>query len=162
MTASDCLLHDLALKHDTDKAWDHGFTFFYDKFLRGERDRIRTVVELGIYRGASLKMWRDYFPSAQIYGLDIEAHGQNAYGDRIHTATCDATQPNTIVAALQRLGIAKGSVALFTADGGHTMQQQQNALATLWDYMAPKSVFIMEDLHTSLYTTHQDQAQTWN
>ena len=35
-------------------------------------------------------------------------------------------------------------------DGGHTMLQQQNTLAALWDRLQPGGLFIVEDLHTSL------------
>src|SRR6185369_15852500 len=74
-------LCELAQKYGTDKyPW---YTPFYDLLLRDRRDSVRRVLEIGIgtpeamshvpnYKpGASLRMWRDYFPNAAIVGIDI-------------------------------------------------------------------------------------------
>lgn len=60
-------LSQLAIKHGTDKLkW---YTSFYHELLK-DRRAAQKVMELGIGTGASLRMWREYFPEAQIYGLD--------------------------------------------------------------------------------------------
>src|SRR5215475_1712557 len=48
--------------------WDHYFDIYHRHFSRF-RDRAVRVLEIGIYSGGSLEMWRDYFgPRCQIFG----------------------------------------------------------------------------------------------
>jgi hypothetical protein len=65
----------------------HNYTPVYEAYLGGHRDRAFSLVEIGLgvkgdrwdakivqgrnTGGASLKMWREYFPRARIYGLDV-------------------------------------------------------------------------------------------
>lgn len=66
-------LSELALKHGTDKGpnlgW-HNYTPHYHELFGPWRNDVKIVLEIGVYQGASLKMWRDYFPNAQIVGMD--------------------------------------------------------------------------------------------
>lgn len=60
-------LQELAIKYGTDKL-EHGYIPFYEKHLPKEPKR---VLEIGVKDGASIKMWADYFPEAEIHGLDL-------------------------------------------------------------------------------------------
>src|SRR5262245_25871279 len=53
----------------TDKL-GHGYAMIYDKVPR----YIRTIFEIGIATGASLRAWLELFPNAHIYGLDSGDH----------------------------------------------------------------------------------------
>src|SRR5215203_706034 len=64
-------LCDLAEKYGTDKGPSgHNYTPYYEEYLQHRRFRALTLLELGVWKGASLRMWRDYFPSATIVGID--------------------------------------------------------------------------------------------
>lgn len=60
-------LHDLALKYGSDKA-DHGYCPFYEKHLPHNP---RKILEIGVKDGASIQMWHEYYPNAEIHGLDL-------------------------------------------------------------------------------------------
>jgi hypothetical protein len=60
-------LKDLAIKFGSDKA-EHGYCEFYERSLPKNPKKI---LEIGVLNGASLRMWREYFPDAEIYGLDL-------------------------------------------------------------------------------------------
>src|ERR1700712_2107712 len=66
-------LDAIGTRWGTDKsALGHNFLVFYEKFLNGLRNRGNLrVLEIGVYSGASLRMWEEYFPNAVIVGLDI-------------------------------------------------------------------------------------------
>ena len=54
-------LNDLGLKYKTDKASeDHNFLDFYEEHLPKNPKRL---LEVGTYEGASLEMWRDFYPN---------------------------------------------------------------------------------------------------
>lgn len=64
-------LDDLAKKYNTDKSsLSHGYCPFYEKHLP-PRDAQIKLLEIGVKEGASLKMWTEWFPNAQIHGLDL-------------------------------------------------------------------------------------------
>lgn len=68
----------------------HNYTRFYHVLFSPMRNRVTRVFELGIFQGASLRAWRDYFPRACVFGADINPQCK-IQEDRIFTATCDET-----------------------------------------------------------------------
>src|SRR5208282_349396 len=97
----DTELCKLAVKWCSDKTVTirHDYTPYYHELLR-ERD-IKKVLEIGIgypelmdahnpgYKaGASLFMWQEYFPEAEIYALDIKSDILINEG-RIKSFLCD-------------------------------------------------------------------------
>ena len=49
-----------------------GFIQLYEKYFEKLRDEKHNILEIGIDKGDSLRIWRDYFKNANICGLDIE------------------------------------------------------------------------------------------
>eukprot|EP00908_Phaeocystis_cordata_P001815 Transcript_11945.p1 GENE.Transcript_11945~~Transcript_11945.p1 ORF type:complete len:464 (-),score=86.64 Transcript_11945:21-1412(-) len=66
-------LHRLALELGTDKATHHEYTLFYPQYLEPLRGAEFDLLEIGVHREESLKLWRDYFPRATIWGADKDA-----------------------------------------------------------------------------------------
>ena len=74
-------LSEISEKNTTDKRiLEHNYVQFYEKYFEPIRDKNLKILEIGIYRpgpnsgrlvGASLKTWYDYFPKAEIYGVDL-------------------------------------------------------------------------------------------
>ncbi len=58
---------EIAEKNGTDKA-THGYMPFYEKYMPKQPTRI---LEIGCLTGASLRMWRELFPDAEIHCLDL-------------------------------------------------------------------------------------------
>ena len=87
------ILDNLGLKYNTDKASKykrrdnivpgHDYLRHYEIFLSTLRDEKFTLVELGCYTGASLKMWKEYFPQAHIIGVDLNEKLSSLEQDRI-------------------------------------------------------------------------------
>lgn len=55
----------------SDKGWLHGYLDFYDLLLHDKQETAKTILEIGVQTGASLQMWSECFPNAQIYGIDV-------------------------------------------------------------------------------------------
>jgi len=69
-------LVDLVDNSKTDKNTVHSYLPLYQELLQGKKDTAKNVLEVGIgnfgdKNGGSIKMWRDFFKNAMIYGLDI-------------------------------------------------------------------------------------------
>ena len=66
-------LDEIGLRYGTDKASSgHKYLAHYERVLTPLRDDAFTMIEIGGLNGASLQMWRDFFPSATIVCVDIK------------------------------------------------------------------------------------------
>lgn len=62
-------LYELAIKYGSDKASiEHNYCQFYEDTLPNNPKKI---LEIGVFKGASIRMWKEYFPDAEIHGLDL-------------------------------------------------------------------------------------------
>lgn len=154
METNKCFLYksgeltNLAEKHGTDKLSAHFYTEVYEYFFYPIKDEARKICEIGIGNGASLRMFRDYFPNAVIYGIDInDAPGLNS--DRLKTFVADQANRAQLKSFIDIYG---GDFDIILDDGGHTMKQQQVSLGYLFKYVKPGGYYIIEEVHTSLYS----------
>jgi hypothetical protein len=132
------------LPHDPASGWmeyTHNYCDFYESMLAPMRLSAKRVLEIGVWHGASLKMWRDYFPNAHIYGMDVEDCKQYDE-ERVTTLVGDQ-------AKREHLRGLPTHLDLIVDDGGHSMEQQQVSLAALFPHVKPGGYYILEDLHTS-------------
>jgi hypothetical protein len=135
----------LAAVYGSDKgAISHGYVDHYERYLTGLRSNARRVLEIGIYRGASLQMWRDFFPHAEVYGLDIKEI--EVPGSRIHTLVGDQSDP-ALLARLAELG----PWDLIIDDGSHKQSHVLATFAGLYNSVAPGGYYVIEDMHTSYW-----------
>jgi hypothetical protein len=146
MSPAPASLDELALAHGTDKGSDrHGFAAIYDRFLEPWRDLPITMLEIGVLEGASVRMWRDYFPAATIYGIDVAESSLEHGGDRVEIYIGDQTDQSF----LDEVVAAAGSFDLIVDDGGHRPEQQLTTLLHVWPNVKPGGLYAIEDLHTS-------------
>jgi len=146
------LLTEIANKYGTDKGTtflpSHGFSEIYDDYLVNNRHDILRVLEIGIDRGNSLRMWRDYFPNAMVYGLDVQKH-QFFTEERISTHYANQSSFYDISNFINEFG---GEFDLIIDDGGHDPIYQQITLGYLFRHLKNGGLYIVEDLHTSFMT----------
>jgi len=64
-------LVDLVDNKRTDKNTVHSYLELYQNLLEKKRTTAKNVLEVGICRGGSIKLWHDFFTNATVYGLDI-------------------------------------------------------------------------------------------
>jgi hypothetical protein len=65
-------LAQIAARYDTDKAAHAHYLRNYEEHFAGLRGHDVRLLELGVKKGGSLMLWRDYFPRGTVAGLDIE------------------------------------------------------------------------------------------
>lgn len=152
-------LTKIAKKYGTDKGSYHTFTDFYDEHFDSIRDNVSSLLEIGILRGASLRMWHDYFINAQIYGIDIDEwkHGAlnfNFKEERINAYNCSCENVDKFKTLFDNK-----LFDIICDDGSHTMKHQLESIANYFKYVKPGGYYILEDLHTSFipkYTKDED------
>lgn len=141
-------LHELGMKHGTDKATFHGFLDFYEQHLPG-RDFTGRLLEIGVMDGASLRMWSEYYPAAEIFGVDNERWPDVD----VQVYRIDATDTRR----LQQLG----DFDVIIDDASHMTADQQVTFFWLYfNQLNPGGVYVLEDLHTSLMPNYINSRRT--
>ena len=91
------MLDAIGLKYRTDKcSMEHNYLNKYAFFLEKFRLQPIRLLELGIFNGASLRMWQEYFPYAEIYGVDIADRCSQYADERIHIIQVDLSDPERV------------------------------------------------------------------
>jgi 23S rRNA U2552 (ribose-2'-O)-methylase RlmE/FtsJ len=127
--------------------WMHYFDVYHTYFDRF-RGRDIVVVEIGVFHGGSLQMWRDYFgPRARIWGVDIDSRCKAFEGPRITIVLGDQGDRDF----LRRLAETVGPVDILIDDGGHTMDQQIATFEELYSLVKVDGIYLVEDTHTSYW-----------
>lgn len=123
--------------------WRHYFDIYERHFARF-RNREVHVLEVGIYSGGSLEMWREYFgPEAHIYGVDIEPACKVYEGGPVRVFIGD--QSDRAFWRQFRKEVPRLDIVI--DDGGHLFYQQVATLEELLPHLQPGGVFLCEDVH---------------
>lgn len=150
-------LAELATKYNTDKWNYHWYAGPYAAHFESMRDQEITVLEIGVggyddpkAGGGSLKMWKDYFPKAQIAGLDY--HDKRALiEDRIHIYQGSQADP---VAIARIINDFPQGFDIIVDDGSHRNDHVISSLYMLWQYVKTSGFYVVEDLQTSYWPNH--------
>ncbi|MBU3558525.1 hypothetical protein [Polynucleobacter sp. Nonnen-W13] len=125
--------------------WRHYFDIYHRHFSRFRGESI-TMIEIGIFNGGSLRMWKDYFgPKATIVGVDINPGCKKYEETGIEIVIGDQADPKF----LQELSNRYPNFSVVIDDGGHRMEQQITTLEELYLPMQNDGVYLCEDTHTS-------------
>lgn len=143
-------LDELAVKHRTDKGSRpvgglsaKNYTKIYAEKFEAIRQEPITLLEIGVKNGASLRMWREYFPNATIVGLDIKPECAELRIKGVDIVI--GSQEDSFV--LNSLESLHGPFDIIIDDGGHTTRQQQTSFKHLIDHC--RLMYFIEDTHTS-------------
>lgn len=148
-------LDELADKYGTDKKiLCHGYTRVYDKLFNNIRDKVDNVIEVGIFDGASVRMWQEYFKNANITALDISEKSVECVKgiDRVTSFLQNATDTN-FWKNLQ----FKADIII--DDGSHVIEEQDAMLLAAWDSLKPGGYYVIEDTHSSFHNVYKQNTK---
>lgn len=103
------------------------------------------LLEIGVFRGQSAKMWEEYFPKGVIIGADIEPTAKQYQTGRICIEIADQSN----IADLVSLGVRHGPFDIIVDDGSHFWNHQITTLRHLFPFLKPGGFFVVEDIDTS-------------
>ncbi len=142
-------LDKLALEAGTDKSSNfHNYTEVYSELFASLRDKPIKFLEIGIYRGNSVKLWENYFPNGELHFIDItDAYIQHSTS-RSYYHFLSQSDRNALDQFGRNTG---GEFDVIIDDGGHTMNQQIISFQHLFPFVKSGGIYIIEDLHTSYW-----------
>ena len=157
-------LERLFTKYGSDKHVN-GYTPLYESLFKNWRDKELVFAEIGIgtmlpgvyssmvgyaqenYKpGGSLRAWRDYFPHAQVHGIDVQPDTQFTDEHRITTHLCDSTHKDK-AAALLGSDTFPTRVDVLIDDGAHADEHQLQTFYNFYECVKPGGFYIIEDIY---------------
>ena len=122
----------------------HNYLEIYEKYFGKYRDSLRNFLEIGLWEGESIKMWREYFNTGNLVGADIlDLSHIKLENTQIHI--CDQSDRTQLSELVEK---TFPQYDIIIDDGGHMMHQMQITLGYMFKHLAPNGVFVIEDLHT--------------
>lgn len=147
-----CKQHRLIFK------WLHYFEI-YDRHFSKYRNKAPVVVEIGVFKGGSLQMWKEYFGmGAQIIGIDIDESTKEFEEEQISIEIGSQEDRNF----LRSLKEKYPKIDILIDDGGHTMNQQIVTFEEMFPHIAYGGTYLCEDLHTSYMEIYGGQYKNPN
>lgn len=127
-------------RYFTDKDILHSYGPFYDGLFAPFKDRPVRLLEVGVHRGASVRLWRDYFPRGEVVGVDrdLSLVERGVAGERVKLIEMDA------YAAGAAGGLGEFDVII--DDGSHAIDAQIAVIEMYLPLLRPRGVMVIEDV----------------
>ncbi|MGK7886721.1 MAG: hypothetical protein AB4057_19095 [Crocosphaera sp.] len=146
-------LMSLATYYKSDKWNSHSYAQHYQKHFESLRFEKLNILEIGVgglsdpnSGGASLKMWRDFFPNSVIYGIDIyDKSGLEEERIKIF----QGSQDDAIF--LENIVEQVGGFNIIIDDGCHINSYVIKSFKTLFPLLRDGGIYVVEDTQTSYW-----------
>jgi SAM-dependent methyltransferase len=148
-------LASIAAKYDTDKAVHGHYLRNYEHYFGPLRGGEVRLLELGVKRGGSLLLWRDYFERGLVAGLDIEPVELEDPTGRVRTY-CGAQQDAALLDRIARECAPEG-FDIIIDDCAHIGVLARESFWHLFDHhLKPGGVYVVEDWGTGYWDSWVD------
>lgn len=145
-------MNDLLSFFENNKAnrihkWMHYFEI-YDQHLSRFRGTDVHLLEIGVYHGGSLRMWKNYFGDrANLTGVDINPDCRQLEEAQIGIVIGDQSDRDFLNALMLKLP----RIDVLIDDGSHTGNAQAATFEVLYPHISHHGLYICEDLHSSYW-----------
>lgn len=120
----------------TDKGTSHSYIEFYEQQLFRFRDMPIKLLEIGVNRGKSLRLWSQYFthPDAKIIGLDIKP------------VSLPIPRVTVLMGDAKKYDPGDQTFDVIIDDGSHNVLDQFTAFDNLWPKLSLGGLYVIEDV----------------
>jgi len=158
---SQDLMLEIGKKYGTDKVSKHQYHTIYPLYLDKYRDTSGNMIEVGLNRSKSLKMYMELLPNMHIYALDInpffnisalqEIEGfdlETMKSDRCTVIKCDQSSIDDLNDVKTKINLG---IDIISDDGSHVPEHQVLTFNSLFPMLNSGGIYIIEDIETSYY-----------
>ena len=142
-------LDNLGIKCGTDKSsLIHNYLVKYEKYLPFNKNDNIKILEIGVLNGESICLWKEYFPNANIVGIDIDE-------------TCKRFESKNVIIEigsqydgdfLKKIIEKHGEFDMILDDGSHMNEHVIFSFKNLFSSVKSNGVYIVEDCSTSYWS----------
>jgi hypothetical protein len=140
--------------YETDKV-RLGYLEMYDRILAPWIDKEVKLLEIGVRRGGSLKLWRDYFVRGTIVGIDRKLRRHLRLGERIQLF--EGSQADTRFLSEVANKVAPEGFDIIIDDASHVGMLTKTAFWHLFEnHLKPGGLYVIEDWGTGYLDNFPD------
>ncbi len=140
--------------------WHHYFDI-YTKHFESYRNRPIRMLEIGVFRGGSLRMWKKYFhPDSTIVGIDIDKSCQDHQipEQKVFVRIGSQADPEFLAKVNEEFG----PFDIILDDGSHKTHHQNLSFSALFrPALVDGGCYMVEDVHTNYWIKHVDSEDTF-
>src|SRR6056300_414815 len=130
-------LKEFGSKYPTNKNY-YGFLTIYEKYFKFLRDKKINILEIGVDKGDSLRLWREYFINANICGFDINKKEFTIKNVEIY----QGDQNDKIL--LNKIAAKYGKFDIIIDDGSHISKHIINSFDHLFYHLSQDVIYVVE------------------
>lgn len=140
--------------YDTDKIHHH-YLEVYDPILSRWTDNEVKLLEIGVHKGGSLELWRDYFPKGTVVGIDLELPEGFIPGERIQLFK--GSQEDTQFLYQVAMSTAPDGFDIIIDDASHIGELTKTTFWHLFHHhLKPGGLYAIEDWGTGYFDDFPD------
>lgn len=124
----------LSMGYPTDKDTYHNYLPVYQKEL--DRDGPVTMLEIGVYTGGSIRLWKEYFDNIEIHGIDNNVYDNSNIPAEMHWGKYEDVHNE----------FQDNYFDYIINDSMHDYRSQIDAFYLYFSKLKPGGKFFMEDI----------------
>ena len=119
----------------------------YDKHFAPFREHNINILEIGVLKGGSMRMWEKYFPKANIFGIDIDEECLQYQSDRTKIFIGDQSD----VSFLRNVKAKIPRIDILIDDGSHRAKDQKITFDEMYYHVRKPGVYLIEDIELNYW-----------
>ena len=119
----------------------------YDRHFADYRELPINILEIGVLKGGSMRLWEKYFPKANIYGIDINEECQQYESDRTKIFIGDQGD----VSFLRNIKAKIPRIDIIIDDGSHRAKDQKITFEEMYYHLKTPGVYLVEDIELNYW-----------
>ncbi len=125
----------------------HGFSKFYEEYLKNYKNKEINILEIGSYAGASAAAFAKYLPNSNIFCFDVNISNFKYESKNIHVFGLDIKNEKKVKKTLQSIFLQHKFLKfdLIIDDGSHNLDDILVGLKLFFELVKSKGVYIIED-----------------
>jgi hypothetical protein len=136
---------EIGLKYGCDKVSRHKYHELYPNIFDKFKNEDINLFEIGICEGKSLKVWKEYYPNCNVFGLDIQSEISN---EDVKIFKGDQNNINDLIAVVNQ--IPKCDIII--DDGSHVAEHQLKTFYYLFENLLKDGgVYVIEDIECTYW-----------
>jgi len=125
-----------------------GFTGFYNLFFSGLKNKEINFAEIGIEKNSSIKMWREFFPLANIHAFEFDEEKiQEAKKDKLKNTFYHKIDVRNNLSIVESFKETNSKFDVIIDDSTHTFKDQINIVNNCKEYLKNNGILILEDIY---------------
>jgi hypothetical protein len=129
----------------------HAYTGIYHLLFHGIKNNNLNFAEIGIYKNQGMKMFRDYFKNANLYGFEkMQNLIDDAKKDNLYNTKYFQMDVNSSLSIKKGFENCSNKFDIIIDDSSHMFDHQINIISTVYPYLKRGGYLIIEDIFNNI------------